>query len=137
MLLLEIGGLTLLFPGDAQIENWRYTLQRLPTDPQLSDKLSAVDLYKVGHHGSRNATPRTLHGLWTQRPATAPRMSAIMSTRSGTHGETPATKVPRQTLVDALAEVADVYSTDELPVDRAFVELVADASGGPFTQVEA
>ncbi|MGZ8736292.1 MAG: hypothetical protein ACXWW7_03920 [Nocardioides sp.] len=137
VLLLEIGGLTLLFPGDAQIENWRYTLQRLPSTPQLAAKLSAVDLYKVGHHGSRNATPRTLYGRWTQRPATAPRMTAIMSTRSGTHGETPATQVPRQTLVDALAEVADVYSTDDLPAERAFVELVADASGGPFTLVEA
>jgi hypothetical protein len=135
VLLLEIGGLTLLFPGDAQIENWRHTLKRLPSDPGLAAKLSAVDLYKVGHHGSRNATPRTLHGQWTQRPASAPRMAAIMSTRSGTHGETPATKVPRQTLVDALAEVADVYSTDELPAGQAFVELVADASGGPFTLV--
>lgn len=136
VLLLEIGGLTLLFPGDAQIENWRYTLEGLPSDPQLTAKLSAVDLYKVGHHGSRNATPRTLYGYWTQRPATAPRMTAVMSTRSGTHGETPATKVPRQTLVDALGEVADVFSTDELPADRAFVELVADAAGGPFTPVE-
>ena len=136
VLLLEIGGLTLLFPGDAQIENWNYTLKRLPSDPELAAKLSAVDLYKVGHHGSRNATPRTLHGHWTQRPATAPRMTAIMSTRGGTHGETPATKVPRQTLVDALAEVAEVYSTEELPAGRAFVELVADASGGPFILVE-
>jgi hypothetical protein len=50
----------LLFPGDAQIENWAYALSE-PTDLHGMKKLLAdVDLYKVGNHGSRNATPRTL-----------------------------------------------------------------------------
>jgi hypothetical protein len=136
ILLLEVGGLRLLFPGDAQIENWRHTLNRLPQDPELAAALTSVDLYKVGHHGSRNATPRSLHQLWTQRPAGAPRMTALMSTRSGTHGETPATAVPRETLVAALREVADLWSTDDLPAGQAFVELVADAAGGPFRLVD-
>ena len=35
ILLLEVGGLTMLFPGDAQIENWQFTLDRLTADPEL------------------------------------------------------------------------------------------------------
>ncbi len=135
ILLLEIGGLRLLFPGDAQIENWRYTLDRLPHNPELAAKLAALDLYKVGHHGSRNATPRTLYNLWPQRSAGPPSMTALMSTTPGVHGHTPATAVPRATLVDALKRVADLHSTDDLRRDEPFLEMVADAASGPFTIV--
>ena len=38
-------------------------------DAEQASTSSAVDLYKVGHHGSRNATPRTLFNLWSE-PAT-------------------------------------------------------------------
>lgn len=136
ILLLEVGDLRLLFPGDAQIEAWRPTLDRLATDADLRQRLSAVDLYKVGHHGSRNATPRSLHALWTQRSPDAPRMTALMSTLSGVHGSTPATAVPRQTLVDALRQVADLHSTEDLPPGATYVEVVADTAGGPFTLLE-
>lgn len=133
VLLLEIGGLTLLFPGDAQIENWRYTLDRLDGDPALRGKLANLDLYKVGHHGSRNATPRTLHGLWaTQRGAGAPRMTALLTTRAGVHGDTVATAVPRASLLEALAAVADLYSTHQIPPDQPFIEVVSEVAGGPF-----
>jgi hypothetical protein len=132
VLLLEIGRLSLLFPGDAQIENWRFTLDQLAADPALQAKLRDIDLYKVGHHGSRNATPRSLHALWAQRSAETPRLTALMSTLSGVHGTTPATAVPRATLVTALKQVADLHSTEDLPADQAFIEVVADASGGPF-----
>lgn len=135
ILLLEVGGLSMLFPGDAQIENWSYTLDRLGQDAELAVKLAGIDLYKVGHHGSRNATPRSLHKLWTQRPAGAPRMTALMSTRLDVHGETEATAVPRATLVDALREVAELHSTHELGEGQPFVEVVAEASGGPFRRV--
>ncbi len=136
ILLLEIGGVSMLFPGDAQIENWRYTLDRLDDDAELRAKLAGIDLYKVGHHGSRNATPRRLLGLWAQRPPDAPRITALMSTRAGVHGTTPATAVPRATLVEALREVADLYSTDDLPDGQSFMDVVADASGGPFRVVQ-
>jgi len=135
ILLIEIGNLSLLFPGDAQIENWRYTLDGLDEDTALRDRLARIDLYKVGHHGSRNATPRSLHRLWTQRPNDAPRMTALLSTTPGVHGDTPATAVPRSTLVDALKQVAEVHSTDDLPPERPWVEVMADATGGPFTLV--
>ena len=56
ILLFEINGTSLLFPGDAQIENWSYALSK----PAVRRLLSKVSVYKVGHHGSRNATPKTL-----------------------------------------------------------------------------
>ena len=84
----------LLFPGDAQIENWEYALKYAPDAAANRDALRQVDLYKVGHHGSRNATPRTLYNLWTE-PRTRDRpLVAMMSTKPGVHGRSPSTFVP-------------------------------------------
>jgi hypothetical protein len=135
VLLMEVGGLSMLFPGDAQIENWQFTLDRLPREPELTKKLAEIDLYKAGHHGSRNATPRSLHALWVDRPDTLPRMTVLMSTRPDVHGSTEATAVPRATLVTALEQVASLISTDDLDQGEAFVEVVADTTGGPFARV--
>jgi hypothetical protein len=63
-------------------------------------------------------------------------MTALMSTRSEVHGKTPATAVPRDTLVEALRQVAQLLSTDQLPANQPFVEVVADASRGPFRLVQ-
>jgi len=136
LLLFEVEGLSLLFPGDAQIENWQHTLDRFAKEPELRDKLAGIDLYKVGHHGSRNATPRTLWGLWQDRPADR-RLTALMSTRSGVHGKAVDTAVPQDNLVSALRQVADVHSTDDIAnVDAAYIEVVAEvAAGGPFRPV--
>ncbi len=65
---LSPGGKVLLFPADAQVGNWlswqtvQWTLrdlegQREVTGPQL---LGRTVFYKVGHHGSHNATLREL-----------------------------------------------------------------------------
>ena len=135
ILLLEVGDLTMLFPGDAQIENWQFTLDRLGTDDELKRKLTGIDLYKVGHHGSRNATPRSLHALWLDRPKTLPPMTALLSTRPDVHGESEATAVPRKTLVNALEQVAKLISTDDLDKGQPFVEIVSDTTGGPFKRV--
>ena len=135
ILLMEVGGLSMLFPGDAQIENWQFTLDRLATEPELKKKLAEIDLYKVGHHGSRNATPRSLHALWVNRPDTLPPLTALMSTRPDVHGESEATAVPRATLVTALEQVATLISTDDLDQGELFVEVVADAVGGAFKRV--
>ncbi|WP_345544883.1 hypothetical protein [Microbacterium jejuense] len=136
LLLFEFEKLKLLFPGDAQIENWQYTLDRLDDEPALRDRLATVDLYKVGHHGSRNATPRSLWGLWKERSDDLPKLTALMSTRRDVHGDAIDTAVPQDQLVMALHEVADVYSTDEPVSSEAFVELVAEVGvGGPFRPV--
>jgi hypothetical protein len=135
ILLMEVGGLSMLFPGDAQIENWQFALDKLAEDPDLRTKLAGIDLYKVGHHGSRNATPRSLHALWVNRPDTMPGLTALMSTRPDVHGESEATAVPRATLVTALEQVASLISTDDLDQGEPFVEVVADVAGGPFRRV--
>jgi hypothetical protein len=136
ILLLEIGGISMLLPGDAQIENWNWTLDQLAKDEELKNRLTAIDLYKVGHHGSRNATPRSLHTLWKNRASDAPPLTALMSTRTGVHGETAATKVPRQTLVNALKEVAELHSTADLQANQKWIEVVSDVEGGPFRLVQ-
>jgi beta-lactamase superfamily II metal-dependent hydrolase len=58
ILLIDVGDKRLLFPATAQIENWSWALKHAPKSALLCKLLSRVDLYKVGHHGSRNATPR-------------------------------------------------------------------------------
>lgn len=131
ILLFDVPGvrpLRLLFPGDAQIENWEYALKVADDKKANLDLLRTVDLYKVGHHGSRNATPRTLYNLWIE-PATATReMIAVMSTKGGVHGESAATAVPRKTLVAALDTRMTLFSTQSLTPQQPFFELEADCT---------
>ncbi len=53
MLVFQIDGATLLFPGDAQWGTWNLALE----NPDFRKLLKATNYYKVGHHGSHNATP--------------------------------------------------------------------------------
>jgi hypothetical protein len=104
----------LLFPGDAQIENWSYSLE----NEEICEKLKSVDLYKVGHHGSLNATPRSLWDLFTQkrsRNGSSPVMKTVVSTLAGKHGHSEdGTEVPRLKLVSELQEKTDYYSTQAM-----------------------
>ncbi len=106
VLLVSIGERTLLFGGDAQVENWSYPLDRAygandqKKDEKLRDRLANVDLYKVGHHGSRNATPRRLVELWrTARTPDRP-LCSVLSTRDGVYGTVAEGKVPKQELIE-------------------------------------
>ena len=54
MLVFEMGDAWLLFPGDAQWGTWNAALK----DPAARALLSKTVFYKVGHHGSHNATPK-------------------------------------------------------------------------------
>jgi hypothetical protein len=114
ILVFEVGGKKLLFPGDAQIENWQYAFSQ----PKTGALLGTVNLYKVGHHGSLNATPKTLWNLFKNRSAnkSAPkRMKSLMSTMVGKHGsEDRGTEVPRRKLVSALKSETELFSTEEL-----------------------
>ena len=111
ILLFEVGDQRLLFPGDAQIENWRYALTQVQGTREL---LEGVTVYKVGHHGSRNATPRTLWKWFEnkgkkQKPG---RLKTLMSTKPGKHGSAQKrTEVPRKTLVDELKAESDYTTT--------------------------
>jgi hypothetical protein len=112
ILLLEIGNRKLLFPGDAQIENWSFALSNKEWKALLED----VNLYKVGHHGSLNATPKTLWGLFRRKGgAQAPgRLETLCSTKSGKHGNVRAgTEVPRRPLVEELKKDSHFESTEE------------------------
>ena len=117
ILLFEVGGKKLLFPGDAQIENWSYALEDAPDHKAIRKLLVEVDLYKVGHHGSLNATPKKL--LWEgfkKRGATkGNRLKAVLSTMPGKHGKTATnTEVPRRPLLKALLQETDLKNTDDL-----------------------
>ncbi len=114
ILLFEAGGKKLLFPGDAQIENWSYALAH----PLVRKMLAGVDLYKVGHHGSRNATPKSLWNLFARRgPHPAPgRLRTVLSTMANKFGETDReTEVPRASLVEVLKAQSDYFSTQDIP----------------------
>ena len=138
ILLLDAGDKRLLFPGDAQVENWSWALRGSPESPSLRRLLGRVDLYKVGHHGSRNATPRSLFRLWGDEPSDERPLAALMSTLSGVHGRTEATRVPRRTLIAALRRRTSggLWTTDGLAPEQPFVELAAPARGrAPFAPV--
>ena len=112
ILLMKVGKKSLLFPGDAQIENWTYALDQ----PEYRKMLKGVDLYKVGHHGSLNATPKTLWELFEKKsPNPGPdRLRSLMSTMPGKHGSTERrTEVPRGTLEAALRRDSELFSTHE------------------------
>ena len=53
VLLFRMGSAWLLFPGDAQWGTWNAMLNH----PQHAKLLENLSFYKVGHHGSHNATP--------------------------------------------------------------------------------
>jgi len=119
ILLFEVAGKRLLFPGDAQIENWSYAL----SEPKIVEMLSAVDLYKVGHHGSLNATPKSLwNGFKKRGDAKRPgRMTAVLSTMANKHGcESKRTEVPRKKLVADLKHGTHFHSTEELPSGQLY-----------------
>lgn len=122
ILLIEAAGRRLLFPGDAQIENWSYSLSGPGSSDELRAKLSDLDLYKVGHHGSRNATPKLgLLPLW-QVPGAAKVPVAFLSTLEGTYDE--AYPVPAQGLVDTLKMAPlSLVNTDTFPIEaRVFAD---------------
>jgi len=114
ILLFRVGKKSILFPGDAQIENWQFALAQA----KYKKLLASVDLYKVGHHGSLNATPKSLWKMFKKRntkKAGTSRLRSLMSTLEGKHGsENSNTEVPRRPLVSALRRETEHFSTHEL-----------------------
>lgn len=114
ILVFQVGQTRLLFPGDAQIENWQYALNQ----KKYQSLLSSVNLYKVGHHGSRNATPKSLWKLFKNKSTdknTTKRLQSLMSTMEHKHGsEASHTEVPRKTLVSELQHESTLFTTQQL-----------------------
>ena len=112
VVLFTCKGKKLLFVGDAQWGNWAYWLYGKAVkgkDPGISDTarriLGAIDFYKVGHHGSTNATPIPAVGAMPDTCA------AMCSTETGfpsskrTYGSiAKKTEVPRIALMEALEQ---------------------------------
>ena len=130
ILLFRVGDFSMLFPGDAQIENWSWALGQ----KRYRDLLRGVNVYKVGHHGSFNATPRSLWKLFAHRstkPDTPGRLLSLLSTRSGKHGNGDAhTEVPRRTLVEALARESNLFCTQDLPKSTPWRDFEFPLNGG-------
>lgn len=113
ILLFETGSKKLLFPGDAQIENWSLALSK----DKYRKLLSEVDLYKVGHHGSLNATPKSMWNAFKKKGQKdkRDRLTTVLSTLPGKHGsEKNKSEVPRETLVTQLRQHSDFHSTHTL-----------------------
>jgi beta-lactamase superfamily II metal-dependent hydrolase len=120
ILLLEIGDKRILFPGDAQIENWSYALSHA----EVRALLGTTNLYKVGHHGSRNATPKaSLWPLFTNRSKekSAARLTTLMSTMKDKFGHAESgTEVPRRVLVEEMDAESNLFSTEDLEKGALF-----------------
>ncbi len=115
------GGDVLLLAADAQVGNW-LSWQGLEFDGasgpvQGPDLLARTILYKVGHHGSHNATLRD-HGLELMRgalkTALVPVDEAVARARNWT-------RIPLPELLAALDEVTGgrVLRSDAPPPDKA------------------
>jgi hypothetical protein len=123
ILLIEIGDSTLLFPGDAQIEDWRYALFEAEGANEIRKRLARARLYKVGHHASLNATPKTLwQGFAGKRDAPGgDRLVTMVSTLAGKHGsESRGTEVPRKILLDELKGHSDFHNTQTIKSAKTF-----------------
>lgn len=122
ILLFESTNKRLLFPGDAQIENWSVTLSKKKYMKLLAD----VDLYKVGHHGSLNATPKSMWaGFAKKGPKTkSGRLTTVLSTMPGKHGDEHShTEVPRVSLLTALGTQSELHSTHTLGQNVLFEQV--------------
>jgi Metallo-beta-lactamase superfamily len=120
VLLFEVFGKKLLFPGDAQLENWTYALVDAPNATATARLLEGVDFYKVGHHGSLNATPRTL--LWERfKKRAGKQLRTMVSTMPGVHGaKEKKSEVPRETLLQGLRRGSKLKSTVDLEDSELF-----------------
>jgi beta-lactamase superfamily II metal-dependent hydrolase len=123
-------GKKLLFAGDAQAGNWEYWLYDLdktvkdPSAEKMGGEgaqiLGSLDFYKVGHHGSTNATPIAAV------EAMGGDFVSMCSTEQGTFGKVENQgEVPRIPLLNALAKRSTVMRSDQIPVAVEGIKLAA------------
>jgi hypothetical protein len=120
ILLFEVKGRKLLFPGDAQLENWQWAFSQ----PGIQELLKDVDVYKVGHHGSRNATPRKLWEFFDKRKEK--KLTTLMSTASDVYGRSDEGKVPSSNLENALNRESDLKDSRKLKTPGKALALKID-----------
>src|ERR1043166_2295590 len=145
VVLFEFDGKKLLFAGDAQGGNWEYWLYQMEAplkDPSdagdivetSKELLQTIDFYKVGHHGSTNATPIPVVEAATARPDSSKGFVSMCSTEKGVYGNPDKqTEVPRSLLMDELNKGSCLVRSDAIEItftdattnqSRAFVQFV-------------
>ena len=112
VVLFTCKGKKLLFAGDAQWGNWAYWLYGRGVkgkDPGISERaqeiLGDIDFYKVGHHGSTNATPIPVVAAMSDKCVAMCSTETGFPSKKRTYGSIPKkTEVPRIALMEALEE---------------------------------
>ncbi|HKR02633.1 MAG TPA: hypothetical protein VJT09_18285 [Pyrinomonadaceae bacterium] len=140
VVLFKFGGKNLLFVGDAQAGNWEHWLYRIDApikDPSKAgdltemsrELLQSVDFYKVGHHGSTNATPiQVVEALSKGRAANE--FVAMCSTEFGVYGNpVKGTEVPRDPLMEALGDGCALVRSDSFPIKTKSAGVIKPAKG--------
>jgi len=128
VVLFGFAGKYLLFAGDAQWGNWENFLYggaygtsgHTELTPKAKAILNKIDFYKVGHHGSTNATPKD--AVAAMRLGCAGMCSTQIDTYNG---------VPREPLLDALRARMNgqLARSDQV---RASTEVPANDKAGPL-----
>jgi beta-lactamase superfamily II metal-dependent hydrolase len=154
VVLFTFKGKKLLFVGDAQAGNWEHWLFDTDTPDKAAGGaikstaqqiLTSLDFYKVGHHGSGNATPKAAvqaMGMGGKKFATMCSTQADVYGTEDPDDETKGTEVPRAPLVDKLASETSFVRSDQIPVTvnnkvikaKVTGKLPAAASGTRFEQ---
>lgn len=128
VVLFEFDGKRLLFAGDAQGGNWEYWLYQ--TDEPVKDPtkagdlverskelLQTIDFYKVGHHGSTNATPIQAIEAAIARSGAGNGFVSMCSTEDGVYGNPEKdTEVPRTVLMDVIGKGSCLLRSDAIPI---------------------
>lgn len=137
VILFSFKGKNLLFVGDAQWGNWENFLYGgafgTPGHTEMTkaatDILNNIDFYKVGHHGSRNATPKDAVAAMMRLGC-----ACMCSTQLGAYNE-----VPREPLMQALSKQLNgklarsdqIAADDDNPADPKAGALPADIFNTP------
>jgi len=128
VVLFEFDGKKLLFAGDAQGGNWEYWL--FNTNEPIKDPtkagdlveaskelLQTIDFYKVGHHGSTNATPIQAIEAAIARPKTSKGFISMCSTEDLVFGSRDNnSEVPRLPLMDVIGKGSCLIRSDAIPI---------------------
>ena len=128
VVLFEFDGKKLLFAGDAQGGNWEYWLFKTEgpvKDPtkagdiieESKEILNTIDFYKVGHHGSTNATPIQAVEAAIARPKSSKGFVSMCSTEDEVFGSREnESEVPRLPLMKVLADGSCLLRSDSIPI---------------------
>lgn len=113
VLVLEIGNARLLLPGDAEWGTWK----RILASNKARSLLRGTTFFKVGHHGSHNATSKTLVEKVLPRE-----IPAMVSTQEGSGSYR--NNIPLKDLLTALEEHDISYArsdVDDVALPDGFV----------------